>query len=63
MNGTLVLTAIAIRQTILYSPVSIAMSTTAQKWMTNIRMKLIMNIPAWHVWIAIPEGVTIRVKK
>jgi len=63
MNGALVPTAIAIRQTILYSPASIAMSTTVQKWMTNIRMKLIMNIPVWHVWIAIPGGVTNRVKR
>ena len=62
MNGTLVPTAIAIRQTILYSPVSIAMSTTAQKWMTSIPMKLIMNIPVWHVWIATRQG-KIRVLK
>ena len=63
MNGTPVPTATAIRLITLYFPVSIVMSTTAQKWMTSIRMKLIMNIPVWHVWIAIPGGVTNRVKR
>ena len=60
MNGTLVQIAIATRRTILFFPVSIAMSTTAMIWMTNILMKLIMNTPVWHVWIVIPEGVTNR---
>ena len=60
MNGTLVQIATATRRTILFFPVSIAMNTTKQKWMTSIRVKLIMNTTVWHVWIATLQGMRTR---
>ena len=57
VNGTVAPNAIAARPTILFLPVSIATSTTALTWMTNIRVRLIMHIPAWHVWIATQPGM------
>ena len=60
MNGTLVPIATAILPTILFLPVSTAMSTTNQRWMISIRMKLIMNIAVLHVWIATLLGMRTR---
>ena len=57
MNGTIAPTVTAIPPTIPFLHASIAMNITVQTWMTNIRMKMIMNIPVWRAWTAIQQVV------
>ena len=57
-NGTPVPTATVILQTIRFFPVSIAMSTTVQIWMTSIRARMVMNIPVWHALTVTLQEVT-----
>ena len=52
VNGTIVLIVIPILRIMQFSPALTVMSTTAQKWMISIPMRLITNIPVWLVWIA-----------
>ena len=59
VNGIVALNVTATLPTMQLFPVWIAMSITAQGWMTSIREKMGMNITAWHAWIAIQEGVEI----
>jgi len=58
VNGVVVLNVIATLRITQYSPVSIAMSTTALIWMTNTRVRMDMNIQAWPAWIATPQEDT-----
>ena len=58
VNGAVALIAIATLRITQYSPVSIAMSITGLIWMTNIRVRMDMNIQAWPVWIATPQEDT-----
>ena len=58
VNGAVALNAIATLRITQYSPVSIAMSTTGLIWMTNIRVRMDMNIQAWPAWIATPQEDT-----
>lgn len=61
MNGAAARNVIATLPTIHSFPVSTAMNITARPWMTNIRVKTVTNITAWHVWIATQQGVQIKV--
>jgi hypothetical protein len=58
VNGAVALNVTATLPIMQFFPVWIAMSITAQKWMTNIRARMDMNIQALPVWIAIPQEDT-----